>query len=71
MKENPDRKFSKNHFSDSETTLDRHTLRYPSPTIHMVTTIVTMADNIIFSFNMCNFGIIFDFKKKPKIFLIL
>ena len=30
----------------------------------MVTTIVKIADNNTFSFNMCNFGIISDFKKK-------
>ena len=34
----------------------------------MVTTIVTMADNNTFSFNMCNFGIISDFKKKTQNF---
>ena len=32
----------------------------------MVTTIATMADNNTFSFNMCNFGIISDFKKKTQ-----
>ena len=32
----------------------------------MVTTIVTMADNNIFSFNMCDFGIISDFEKKTQ-----
>ena len=34
----------------------------------MVTTIVTMVDNNTFSFNMCNFGIISDFKKKTQNF---
>ena len=32
----------------------------------MVATIVTMADNNTFSFSMCNFGIISDFKKKTQ-----
>ena len=34
----------------------------------MMTTIVTMADNNTFTFNMSNFGIISDFKKKAEIF---
>ena len=34
----------------------------------MVTTVVNMADNNSFSFNMCNFGTISDFKKKTQNF---
>ena len=35
---------------------------------NMVTTIATMADNNTLSFNMCNFEIISDFKKKTQNF---
>ena len=52
------------------TSLGHHALREPFPTIHMVTTIVTMADNT-FSFNMCNFAFISDFKKKTQNFFQL
>ena len=34
----------------------------------MVTTIIIMADNSNFSFNICNFGIISNFKKITRIF---
>ena len=36
--------------------------------MQMVTTIINMADNNTFSFNMCNVGIISDFKKKTQNF---
>ena len=50
------------------TSLGHYTLRSPFPTTHMINSIVTMADNNTFSFNMCNFGIISDFKKKTQNF---